>query len=432
MRRKVILGLVLAAGAAVMSACSDEGATGVGADILEEGFRTFDVVLEASAFLQADTTYDSIGTLNGAPFALVANSFEDELFARTLFRVSVPSRVTYENAEGASVTDSVFTVVGGTVSVVFDSLGESTPPVELEVLQVTESWHPATVTWEQRFDTASVSEPWMEAGGTTGDVLGNGLWTGPDTLQIPLDSASATVLSDSAGAFHGALLRSTTAGSRLRIQSIAFSFDVRPASADTVLGAGSVGTEVVIATPGASTPDGSELRVGGVPTWRSALRFRPLAEVRIPCSPGSTTCTIPLSDANVNQASLLLQPVPVASRRIERPFRAEARAVLRAPGVPVSRSPLSSALGRMTESLLPDDFTLAPVDPDPALVPITGYVRRNVDPGEGEEPVLWVALLAEAERSAPVFGYAAFGSLQSASPPRLRLVVTVPTREEQQ
>lgn len=432
MRRKVILGLVLAAGAAVASACSDEGATGVGADILEEGFRTFDVVLEASAFLQADTTFDSIGTLNNAPFALVAESFEGELFARTLFRVNVPTRVSYENAEGTSISDSVFTTIGGTVTVVFDSLGETTPPVELEVLQVTESWHPGSVTWEQRFDTAGVAEPWMEPGGTTGELLGRGLWTGADTVRIPLDSAGAAVLSDSAAGFNGALIRSATDGTRLRIQSLSFQFEVRPASTDTVVGAGSMGAEVVIATPEASAADGSELRVGGIPTWRSALQFRPLGDVEIPCSPGSTTCTIPLSEVDVSLATLLLQPERVDGRRIERPFRAEARALLRAPGVPVNRSPLSSALGRMTEALLPDDFTAAPADPAPAAVPITGYVRQSLSPREGEDTVLWIAIIAESERSVPVFGYAAFGSLQSANPPRLRLVVTVPTGEEQQ
>lgn len=431
MRRILILGLGLATAAGVLSACGDEDPTSVGGDIIEEGFLTFDVLLGASAFLVSDTTYDSIGALNSAPFALVAESFEGELFAHTLFRVNVPTRVTYES-EGTTITDSVFTIVGGTVTVVVDTLGEETPPAGLEIVEVTESWEAGSATWEQRYDTAGVSEAWTQPGGTPGETLGTSMWTGPDTVRIPLDSAAAAVLSDSAGAFHGALLRSNTAGTRLRIQSLSFGFDIRPASVDTIVPGGSVGTDVVIATPAASPADGSELRVGGVPTWRSALEFRPLADVEIPCSPGSTTCTIPLSEVNVNLATLLVQPVPVGSRRIERPFRVEARAVLRADGVPVSRSPLSSALGRMSESLVPDAFTVSPEDAGPAAVPITGYVRRNVAPVDDEDPVLWIALLAESERSAPVFGYAAFGSVQSASPPMLRLVVTVPTGEEPQ
>lgn len=429
MRRILILGL--AAGVAALSACSDELPTSVGSGLLQKGFRTFDVVLDAGTFLQSDTTFDQLGTLNAAPFGLVAESFAGELFAHTLFRINRPTRVTFEDEAGETVTDSIFTVVGGTVTLVLDSLREETGPVELEVVEVTESWEAGSVTWEQRFDTAGVSAAWLEPGGTTGRLLGEFLWQGGDTVRIPLDSASATVWMDSASAFHGGLIRSDTDGTRLRIQSLSFAFDARPESADTVLEAGSAGQRAVVVTPEPSAPAPAELRVGGLPAWRSALEFRPLADIRIPCEPGSTTCTLPLSEADVSLATLLLQPMPVGSRRIERPFQMEAREVLRAPGVPVNRSPLSTSAGAMNESLVPEAFLAEDPPPDPSRVPITGYVRRNIDPpGDEQEPVRWLALLSRVEQSAPLFGYAAFGSVQSAAPPRLRLVVTVPIQEE--
>lgn len=431
MRRILILGLGIVAGAG-LSACDQEVPTSVGGDVIGEGFRTFEVVLEAADFLEADTTYDRLGTLTGAPFGLVARSFGGELFGHTLFRVSVPTRVTYEDEDENSVTDSVFTVVGGTVTVVFDSLGDSTGPVEIEVVDLTESWHAGSVSWEQRFDTAGVSAAWQEPGGTTGQVLGTATWETGDTLRIPIDSAAASVLTDSASAFHGGLVRSATDGTRLRVQTVNFAFDVRPESTDTIVAAGSVNQRAVVVTPEASTPDGTELRVGGVPTWRSALRFRLLKDVRIPCGPGASGCTIPLSEVEVSLAALLLQPLPVAARRIERPMRVEGRAVLRAPGVPVSRSPLSNAFGRMQSALEPADFTVETSGSPRATVPVTGYVRRNLEPAGDEDPILWIALVAEAEQLSPVFGYASFGSLQSDAPPRLRLVVTVPEGEESQ
>lgn len=429
MRRILILGLAAAAGG-LLSACGDETPTSVGGDIIEEGFRTFEVVLEAPEFLDADTTYDRLGSLTGLPFGLVARSFGGELFAHTLFRITVPERVTYEDADENSVTDSVFTVVGGTATVVLDSLGDSTGPIQIEVVDVTESWHAGSVGWEQRFDTAGVSAAWQEPGGTTGRVLGTATWEAGDTLRIPLDSAAASVWTDSAAAFNGGLVRSATDGTRLRIQSLTFAFDVRPASADTIVPAGSVSQRAVVVSPEASTPDGSELRIGGVPTWRSALRFRLLEDVQIPCDPDATGCTMPLRDVEVNLAALLLHPLTVTSRRIERPMRVEGRAVLRAPGVPVSRSPLSSAFGRMDNALDPGEFEAGTAGS--AAVPVTGYVRRNLNPVDDEETIRWIALVVEGEQAAPVFGYASFGSLQSAAPPRLRLVVTVPEREESQ
>lgn len=431
MRRILILGLGLVGGAGLLSGCSDELPTTVGADIIEPGFRTFDVVLDAATFLQGDTTYDRLGELRAVPFRLVAEAFEEELFAHTLFRVNVPTRVSFDD-EGTDVVDSVFTIVGGTVTLVLDSLSEETGPVTLELMQLVESWDPGSVSWEERFDTAGVAADWAEPGGTIGQRLGSTTWTSGDTVQIPLDSTAAAVLSDSAGAFHGALIRSATPDTRLRIESVRFDFDARPSTADTIVAAGSVGQNAVVVTPEASAAATDEMRVGGVPTWRTALHFRSLSDVEIPCTPESTTCTVPLSRVSVNVATLLLQPQPVGARRIERPFRIEARAVLRAPGVPVSRSPLSASLGAMEESLAPSDFLLDAGPLQATRVPVTGYVQRNLEPLDEEDPILWVALVAAGEQQAPVFGYAAFGSIQSVDPPRLRLVVTVPAVEEQQ
>ena len=431
MGRNLILGLAVALAASAATGCSEEVPTSLGGDLIGDGFRTFEVVLEPETFLQSDTTFDGLGSLNEAPFALIAESFEGELFAHTLFKIARPTRVVYENAAGTTITDTDFTVVGGTVTVVLDSLGGENRLSELEVYEVTESWHLPTVDWETRYDTSGVSAAWTDPGGTTGQLMGQATLRG-DTVEIPLDSAAAAVWTDSAAALRGGLVRSATSDIRLRVQALSFAFDVRPATMpDTVVTAGSAGSVVAIATPEPTEASVSELRVGGVPVWRSALQFRPLNEVEVPCSPESTGCTIPLSEVEISLAALLLQPMAVEARRIERPVRVEARALLRAPGVPVSRSALSTALGIMVQPLDPEIFTLGRPD-ERAVVPLTPYLRRNLAPVGDEDPILWVALLAASEQSAPVFGYASFGSLQSAAPPRLRLVVTVPVMEDDQ
>lgn len=430
MRRILIHGLVLALGVSIAAGCTEESPTSVGGELIGEGYRTYEVVLDADSFLQSDITYTGLGSLNLAPFAIVARDFGGELDARTLLRVRPPTQVTYENDAGNNVTDSVFTIIGGTLTLAMDSLTDRTRPVLIELVQVTESWEPSTVSWELRSDTADVGEPWMEPGGTTGAILGSGLWASGDTLRIALDSTAAAVWADSAAAFRGGLIRSATSGTRLRLDGLQFSFDLRPEGADTVVTVPSLVARVNIATPEPGTPAAGELRVGGIPVWRTVFQFRPMEEVEIPCAPMSTLCTrVPLSQVEVNQAALLLHPLPVAGRRIERPLRIEGRVVLRAPGVPVERSPLSPTIGITEGAVSPALFTPGLADPDRVAVPVTAYLRQALSPPEGGEPVLWLALLAELEQSAPLFGYAAFASLESDNPPQLRLVVTVPTEE---
>lgn len=431
MGRNLILGLAVALVAGAVVGCSEEVPTSLGGDLIGEGFRTFEVVLEPEEFLQADTTFGGLGRLNQVPFGLIAESYEGELFAHTLFRIIRPTQVVYES-DGATINDDEFRVVGGTVTVVLDSLGPEDRASELRVYEVTESWNLPTVDWETRYDTSGVSAAWMEPGGTTGRLMGQATLAGGDTLEIPLDSAAAAVWADSAAALRGGIIRSATDGTRHRIQALKFAFDVRPATTpDTVVTAGSAGSVVAIATPDPSDPEASELRVGGVPVWRSALQFRPLSEVVVPCSLDSTDCTLPLSEVEISFGALLLKPMAVEARRIERPFRAEVRSLFRAPDVPINRSPLSTTLGIMVEAVEPEAFTVDGPD-EWAVLPLTRYLRQNLDPVGDEQPVLWVALLAASEQSAPVFGYASFGSLQSVSPPRLKLVVTVPAMEDVQ
>lgn len=420
---RIGLGAALAAG--VAAGCGDEGPTEVGAGLVGEGLRTVEVVLDAPEFLDRDTTYDRIGELARAPFGVVANDFAAELDAHVLVGISRPFRVSFTDADGGTVVDTIGHLNGGTLTVVLDSQYDQAAPVDLEVVQVTESWDPGSTTWTDRVDTlGGTPVPWTVPGGTTSAVLGTGTWTGGDTVEIPIDSAAAAVWYDTTGAELGGLVRTSTTGARVRLRSVSFRFNAVPLNTDTVIEAGGLSKRATVASPGSSPATGT-LRVGGRPAWRSLLRFQSLENLMVPCEQGPTTCEIPLSEVTVSTANLLLRTQPVGGRRPEAPMRLEGRAVLEGPTVPLTRSPLSRPYGQMQEGLGPSDF----VDPASvvARVPITAFVQRNAALSEDDVPLLWLALAAVGEQS--LFGYGQFGGVDSASPPQLELVVTIPVRE---
>lgn len=424
MRRILGIGLGLAVAASVAAGCGDEAPTEVGGPLLDEGLRTVQVVMDAPEFLQGDTTYDQIGKLNEVAYGIAASAFEGEMDAHVLFRVQRPFEVTYEDADDVTQTDSLAAIRGGTVTLVLDSVPDAEGPIDLAVLDVTEDWDRSTVSWDLRYDTAGVSEAWTAPGGTTGPVLGTVTWSSGDTVEIPIDSAAAAVWHDTIGAFRGGMIQVATPDARLRIRSMSFAFDVVPVDADTVLPAGSASHMVSVASPD-SAPAGDLLRVGGLPIWRSMLHFRSLTELRVPCGQELSSCTVPLSEVTVNAANLIMRTRPAGGRRPEGPMQVEGRAVLEGPGVPLTRSPLSRPLGRMEDPVVVTAFS------DPASVevriPITGYIQRNVMLPEDEVELLWLALTAAGEGA--LFGYGAFGSVSSPTPPQLELVVTIPVEK---
>lgn len=432
MRRKLIVALGFTALMGAVAGCGDEDPTEVGSVLIGEGVRTFEVVLDASEFLQSDTTYDQIGNLLQSPFRLLASEFEGELDAHTLFRVNVPATVSYQDTGGVTVTDSTPVYLGGRLTLVMDSVASTPRPVSIEVRPVTESWDPGSVTWTLRSDTAGGPEVWTEPGGTTGAAAGSRQWTTGDTVVVPIDSATVALWQDTLAARRGGLIRSATAGSRVIVRALSLEFDVDPAEpTDTAVVAGSLTASRAVASAEPGVPGDTVLRVGGLPVWRSLLRFQPLSEVSIDCSAAvNAPCTVPLSAVDINLATLILTPAAAGAFRVERPIWLESRAVLEADGIPLVRSPLTGPLGRMEDSVATDLFMAPPPAGAIVEVPVTSYVNRLVSPPDDEEPWPWLALTALGERT--TFGHASFLSMTSVSPPGLRLVVTAPEPALQQ
>lgn len=429
MQRHWVMAAMAGALALGLAACGDEEPTGLGSGLIGPGLRTYEVFLEGEEFLRSDTTYDRLGALSRVNFWLIAEDYAGELDAHTLFSPTLPTRVTYTDSAG-SHTDSIAAYVGGTLTLVIDTVASTAGPSELELYEVLETWDQPTADWLVRTDTTGTLELWEQPGGTVGAQLSTATYESGDTLRIALDSQTVAVWTDSLGAARGGLLRSTTAGTRLVVRSLGFAFDVIPAeNADTVVQAGAVRRPLTIVSPDAPAPTEEELRVGGVPTWRTLFHFESLADQPIPCGPEApASCTVPLRDVTVNLATLILEPVPVGARRIERPIFLENRPVLPGPpSVPITRSPLGGFATFTQDSLPVGLFDGEIAEVEPVQVPITSFIRGMVNPGEEQEPLYWLALKSAAESSE--FGYAAFASLTSPWPPRLRLVVSVPEEE---
>ena len=154
MRRTLKTALGLGALALMLPACGDEGPTGVGGGLLGPGVRTYEVFLEAPEFLQADTTFDGLGTLNRAGFWFVADDFAGELDAAALFSLNRPIQVTYQDTTGTR-SDSISAIVGGTLTLVVDTLASTAPAADVELYELTESWDRLTTSWELYGDEAT-------------------------------------------------------------------------------------------------------------------------------------------------------------------------------------------------------------------------------------------------------------------------------------
>jgi hypothetical protein len=212
-----------------------------------------------------------------------------------------------------------------------------------------------------------------------------------------------------------------TSGARVRIADVLLRVDVRPSvKPDTLL------TLTIRPVTPRFIYDpqlqrrANELLIGGIPEWRTYLRWRAgLDTVPLPCPQVSAGCVIRLADANINYAALILtltEPPPGflpqdTSRIITAP-------VLASTLTPLERSPLAPEVGVGIESLSADRFR-NPVG-DETEVPVTSFLRRLLaDTTFDGAPVSpWMALL-------PILSGIDIGVAAFEPAPRLRLILTV-------
>ncbi len=416
----VVLGLFAA------TACTDETPTDVGDDLLPSGeVRTFEVILDPADYLTFDTTFTGYTTTKDASWVTVAHQFGGVVDANGLFRFANPPRIVTVRGASGAVVDSSPRYFEGRLVLRLDTLKSGEPPVRLRAFHTAEEWD-RSATWSLRIDTGSVELPWATPGGTRGASIDTATWAASDSVVLRIDSASLAQWIDTTNTARGALIVSETPDSRLRITGAVLRVSAHSAlQADTVLNfevTPTANTFIYNPPPPAA---GSQLRVGGVPSWRTMIGIRPdLANLTFPC-PGVAGCQVRLSDAHIALAELLLQPVAAPAGFIpeDTTFLA-VRTLLVTPGIPLERSPIGGDVCGGAPLCLfsgqaPPEWFAQPPATEPLAYNVTNYVIAMVDPdvsGENRPPFGLTVLIPNE----PVtLGFATF-----APGPRLRLVLT--------
>ena len=420
-------------GALALAGCGRDEPTGVGGQLIPGGaLRSFEFELDALQFLSSDTTFSGYIRTSAAGFQLVAHDFAG-LDAHTLLHFVMPTAVSVRDSAGNLQTDTLPALADGTLVVHFDTAASRVPDATvLAVYPMTEHWDRTTATWTLRVDSLDRSVPWTTPGGTHGPLLDTAsvLASAPDSAVFAIDSATVQTLADTTNHAIGLLLAALTPDVRLRATSYSLTVNAHPSlRTDTVVTATAVTTATFIYTP--PPPASGDLRVGGVPTWRSFLELqRSIRSLVLPCPDATPGCTVSLKDATINYAALLLQPVvtPDAYRPTQK-MQLYARPAETSPLIPLSRSPLGSVVGVVLDTIAPSRFqegTTGGRVEMPITPFITSLVADTTATGSTTAPPNVLALLPPIEGGN--FGFASFASLASgAKAPMLRLVVTVAT-----
>lgn len=439
MRLGTLLGLVLGAGLVVI-ACADEDPTGVGGELSPGGsIRTYELILEPETFLASDTSVGGFLQPAAASFTVLAGG-ADGLNSNFLVRFAAPpATITYTDAAGTTQTDTMPTYIGGRLVLRVDTLRSAAAgPVRLELHRIGEEWDPRSATWTERVDSGQVRLSWSEPGGTRAALVDAATWepgTG-DSVSFVVDSQTVALWADTTDPARGALMAVASADARLISPLSLLRLDARPSGRpDTVVvvTVGATGTTFVFDP---QPPATAELRVGGLPTWRSYLQFQRLDTLALPCpdEDPAAGCVLALDEVKINYAALLLRPAatPSAFAPVDS-LVIDARSVLTKPSVPLDRAPLGSRAGVVPSEAIPPARFRPDGDGGAGAieVPVTQFVAAlaaGQKEGQAHPPPALLALFAAIEGRD--FGFGSFAAQGTGSAPRLRLIVSTATRVE--
>lgn len=432
---------LLLLGALTLGACERELPTGVGAEhVPESELRTYEILLDDEVFLLGDTLLRGFGSTDLSTLLIVAQDWRDAIDAHGLVRFrAFPRTITFADS-GVIKTDTVQRYVAGrmifpidTTALGLDTLGTDTT-ITFEILQLTEAFDARTASWRAREAIGGDSVFWTTPGGTTGDLIATASWTRSDTTQrdtlsFALDSATVARWDAGTADDRAILIRTTSTGARVHVGVPTLRLDARmQEDPDTIRTlSSSVDVQTYVYDPAPPAPV-NELRLGDRSAWRSFIMFRDgLDTLTVPC-PNEPGCTFRLGDAMLNRAELRLTALEVPEVfRITFNTLVEARAVLGDEDRPLERAPLADTTG--SALVTPVDFE---ADADSVIrIGVSRFVRGLL---QGDTTVTdrerTIALVTAPEPVA--FGIVRFGGLGHEFGPVLRLIVTLPVREEEQ
>ena len=403
----------------IAGACTQDSPTEAGSGLLPpDAIRTFEFVLEPERYLQWDTAFGLYSATADADYALIANAYEGVVNSRVLLRYEIPRTIAVLDTAGVLRTDSMPVYFAGEVRVLVDTIASTDPPASLELHRPTEDWDRLTATWQLRVDSAGAQVPWSQPGGSPGALIGSTTWTEGDTILVPVDSATIATWADTTLAVRGAVLGSSTPGTRIR--SVLPTLLLRARSAinpDTVVEMTVAPGRTFIYEPQQPESVGTP-RVGGTPAWRTVMRLRERLDTITVACPGVPGCTLRLGDVSINYGALLLQPIPSpAGFAPELPLNISLHASLPSPLLPLTRAPVTGAVGAIAAPIPESSFT-APGAPIVEL-PATDFLRLLFTPVEDDTFVPGHLALLPAG-SPRTFGFGTFAEM-----PSLRIIVTI-------
>jgi hypothetical protein len=401
-----------------LAGCQDRLPTASGSDRFPGGMvpTTLEFTIPASGFLVDASVFSGYADRSDATYLLVANRFDGELMAHALARpTGFPDAVTYDNA-GASVTDSIFTYISGEVTTVVDSAQSTGGAGSLLFLwELEQAWDSATVSWELAANGPDGPEPWRVPGGTA-TMIDEAIWMPDDSVAgdtVTWDIGGDVLRRLADGSSHG-LMVTGARGSRFELSRLSVTASIRPETRpDTILERSIFGgPQTFIFTP--DLPDrGDAFEVGGLLSSRTILTLDVDQSVPACANPGCAS--VPLSAVTLNQAVLVLDPVPVPAGF--RPFGPTTLSIRTLSEVDLGRlAPLGQAI--TSDSVSGERFA----DPagEPLVVTLTGTISGRL---ASDSTTFSIALLGPPEGRQ--FGYQRY-----APTPVLRLVYTLPQRPD--
>lgn len=415
-----------------LAACTEEDPTTIGGDDLAGNeLITFEVVVPASSFLLFDTSFTGYSKASDATFGMVARVEEAGqvvLRANQLYRFSLPPTVISVRlaTNNQVVPDSAPVYFAGRLVLKLDTVVvPGTRPARYTLFRTTQEWD-GSATWTHAVDSGSVHTPWTTPGGTRGAVIDTATYEAGDSLVFDVDSATLAIWRDTANKARGALIAAETPGARIRIASATVRLSTRPSvRPDTTYNFDIVPTHRTFVFEPNAPGTTRQLRVGGIPAWRTVFRLRSdLETLSFPCPTSQGICNVPLDSANITLAQLLLKPIKSpAGFEPEDTTLIDVRGLTLSPAIPLERSPLGNRIveGADIAVVAPQLFA-SPTATDVVRINITGFLAHltsSIEPEDRLPP--YITLLQVPEPS--TFGFAAFEP-----GPSLRLVLTTAAR----